>query len=447
MSRKMKQMRSFLAMALALTALAGCNKENEVPDMNPGVEGVKTYAAFSVSVKAAESTRAVTGQDDNADAVEQTISTLNLFIFNGGVLETTGTITLGANNVGTTTLVTTTGAKEIYAVANAKSDMTLAIGKTLADFKALAVNAGTTDGATADNNIAATGAFVMIGKTEVTLAVQNEEYAISNPIAITVARGAAKVQMQYNTATVTINANLKGTFSEPKYLVAQMNTKMFLPRQDYELTPVGATADQADTTPDGTYDHLTTVPADMTNAKDAAAAWNYQFTHSFYTAENVNEAPVTGNTTFALVQLKYVPNKSEIQGSNKDLAPDGTFYLLWNKTAKTGTIYADQSEANTAQAQESSNLEVKTYTGGRCYYRVNLRDIAKTALQQKYCVLRNHFYKINITQINSLGGSSTTDPDVVVPTEPTTPLEESTYISADITIEAWNAILMNEPLG
>lgn len=443
----MKQMRSFLAMALALTALAGCNKENEVPDMNPGVEGVKTYAAFSVSVKAAESTRAATPSDANADAVEQSISTLNLFIFNGGVLETTGTITLDGNNVGTTTLVTTTGAKEIYAVANAKSDMTLAIGKTLADFKALAVNAATTDAVTADNNIAATGAFVMIGKTEVTLAVQDEVNAISNPIAITVARGAAKVQMQYNSATVTINANLMGTFSEPKYLVAQMNTKMFLPRQDYELTPVGATADQADTTPDGTYDHLTTVPADMANAKDAATAWDYQFTNSFYTAENVNEAPVTGNTTFALVQLKYVPDESEIQGKNKVLGGDGTFYLLWNKTAKTGTIYADQGEANTAQAQESSNLEVKTYTGGRCYYRVNLRDIAKTTLQQKYCVLRNHFYKINITQINSLGGSSTTDPDVVVPTEPTTPLEKSTYISADITIEAWNAILMNEPLG
>lgn len=443
----MKQMRSFLAMALALTALAGCNKENEVPDMNPGVEGVKTYAAFSVSVKAAESTRAVTGHDDNADAVEQTISTLNLFIFNGGVLETTGTIELDGNNVGTTTLVTTTGVKEIYAVANAKSDMTLAVGKTLADFKALAVNAGTTS-TTADENIAATGEFVMIGKTETNLLQQDEATAKSSPVAITVARGAAKVQMQYNPATVTQNANLKGIFSEPKYLVAQMNTKMYLPREGYELTPAGTTAGQADTNPqDGTYDHLTTVPADMTNAKDAAVAWNYEFANSFYTAENVNEAPVTGNTTFALVQLKYAPNESEIQGTNKNLATDGTFYLLWNKTANTGTIYADQGEANTEQAKEPTKLEVKIYTGGRCYYRVNLRDIAKTALQQKYCVQRNHFYKINITQINSLGGSSTTDPDVVVPTDPTTPLEESTYISADITIEAWNAILMNEPLG
>lgn len=444
----MKQMRSFLAMALALTVLAGCNNENEVPGMNPDVKGVKTYATFSVSVKTAENTRADAGSDTNADAVEQAIGTLNLFIFNGGVLETTGAITLDAHNVGTTTLTTTTGAKEIYAVANAKTDMTLAIGKTLDDFKALAVNAATTDEVTADNNIAATGEFVMIGKTETTLIQQDESTAKSNPVAITVARGAAKIQMQYNSATVTQNANLKGTFSEPKYLVAQMNTKMYLPREGYELTPVGAIAEQADASPqDGTYDHLTTVPADMTNAKDAATAWDHQFANSFYTAENVNEAPVTGNTTFALVQLKYAPASSEIAGENTTLAPDGTFYLLWNKQTKTGTIYADQTEANTAKQADAVNLEVKTYEGGHCYYRVNLRDIAKTDLQQKYCVLRNHFYKINITQINSLGGSSTTDPDVVVPTDPTTPLETLTHVSADITIEAWNAILMNEPLG
>lgn len=444
----MKQMKSFLAMALALTALSSCSNENEESGMNPDVKGVKTYATFSVSVKTAENTRADVGSDTNADAVEQSISTLSLFIFNGGVLETTGTITLDAHNVGTTTLSTTTGAKEIYAVANPKTDMTLAVGKTLDDFKALAVNAATTDAATADNNIAATGEFVMIGKTETTLTQQDESEAKSNPVAITVARGAAKVQMQYNTATVTQNASLKGTFSEPKYLIAQMNTKMFLPRQNYELTPVGSTADREDTNPsDGTYDHLTTVPADMTDAKDAATAWDHQFTNSFYTAENVNEAPVTGNTTFALVQLKYTPASSEITGNNTTLAGDGTFYLLWNKQTKTGTIYADQTEANTAQQADATNLEVKTYTGGHCYYRVNLRDIAKTDLQQKYCVLRNHYYKINITQINSLGGSSTTDPDVVVPTDPTTPLETLTHISADITIEAWNAILMNEPLG
>lgn len=436
----MKQMRSFLAIALALTALAGCNNENEESGMNPDVKGVKTYAAFSVSVKTAENTRAATPHDDNADEVEQKITKLDLFIFNGGVLETTGSITLGPDNKGTTALATTTGQKEIYAVANAKTDMKLAVGKTLADFKALAVKAGTTS-ATADDNIAATGEFVMIGKTETNLTIKDESEAKRNPVAITVVRGAAKVQMQYNTATVTQNATLKGVFSEPKYLVAQMNTKMFLPREGYELTPVGANDKRVDTNSDGTYDHLTLVPTDMTNAKDAAAAWDHTFANSFYTAENVNEAPVTGNTTFALVQLKYTPSESEIV--DKKTLTGSTFYVAIPSSGPSH-IYADQTAAQQAAGDGGT---VKTYDGGHCYYRVNLRDITKTELQQKYCVLRNHFYKINITQINSLGGSNTTDPDVVLPTDPTHPLEKSTYISADITVEEWNAILMNEPLG
>lgn len=443
----MKQMKSFLTLALALTALASCNNENEIPGTNPEVTGVPTHAAFSVKVSSTANTRATAEDDANGVAEEQKIGSLKVFIFNGGVLETTGDITLDANNQGTTTLTTTTGPKEIYAVANPKTDMTLNVGQTLDEFKALAVNAGTTS-ATPDENIAGENVFTMIGSVVTTLTEKDETAAKSNPIDITVSRGAAKVQMQYDPQKVTQNQNLKGQFTDPKYLVAQMNTKMFLPRKDYELTPNGKDGDpyQKDEDNNYTFDHLTAVPADMTDAKDAVNPWDHTFANSFYTAENVNEVPSTGNTTFALVQLKYTPDNSEIQGTNKSLAVDGTFYLLWNKQNGTGTIYADQTEVNTAQQQDQTNLEVKTYTGGLCYYRVNLRDITKTVLTEKYCVLRNNYYKINITQINSLGGTSTTDP-TIVPTDPDTPLETETHISADITVAAWNPIIMNEPLG
>lgn len=440
----MKQMKSFLAMALALTALASCNNENEIPGTNPEVTGVPTHAAFSVKVSSTANTRDAAATDANGVVQEQTIGSLKVFIFNGGVLETTGNITLNANNQGTTTLTTTTGPKVIYAVANPKMDMTLNVGQTLDEFKALAVKAGTTS-TTADENIAGENVFTMIGSVETTLTEQTEAQAKSNLISITVSRGAAKVQLQYDATKVTQNQNLKGVFSDPKYLVAQMNTKMFLPRKDYELTPNGVDAGQADTTPDdGTFDHLTAVPADMTNAKDAVNPWDHTFAKSFYTAENVNEVPSTGNTTFALVQLKYTPDNTEIQGNNKTLTA-GTFYVL-RKTDGTNLIYADNTEVEAAQ-QSAAGSTVKTYTGGLCYYRVNLRDITKTALQEKYCVLRNNYYKINITQINSLGGNSTTDPEVIVPTDPDTPLETETHISANILIAPWNPILMNEPLG
>ena len=84
------------------------------------------------------------------------------------------------------------------------------------------------------------------------------------------------------------------------------------------------------------------------------------------------------------------------------------------------------------------------YTNGISYYRLNIRDIRKTALTEKYAVNRNHYYKVNITEISNLGFNTATG---TIPTDPTTPLETQTYISADITIETWTVVDMNEPLG
>lgn len=430
----MKQMK-FFAMALAVLTTFSCSKENTNVTDNP-TEGKATYANFSVQVKSPGTY--ATPADANGVVEEQTIAKLKMFIFNGGVLETIGDITLDANNVGTTTLKTTTGAKVIYAVANANDNMTMTVGQTLDQFKALAVAALAAD-------IAATGDFVMVGSVNTTLTEQTEEQAKATPIAINVARAAAKVQMKYDPATVKINVQLKGSFTLPAYQLMQMNKTMFLPRAAYELTPNGAKASQVDAAPaDGTYDHLTTVTEGVYLV--AAATWDFAFANSAYTAENVNEAPVTGNTTFTLVRLKYTPHADEITGVNKNLAADGTFYVVIN--GATSTIYADKIEADAAQEAITAGVEAKVYTNGQCYYRMNLRDITKTAsLQEKYCVLRNNFYKVNITEVNSIGGNSPTDPDVIVPVDPETPLETETHISADITIVPWTVVEMNEPLG
>lgn len=427
----------FYAVALAVLAMFSCSKENTNGTDNP-TEGKATYANFSVQVKS-PGTYAAVPADANGVVEEQTITKLKMFIFNGGVLETIGDITLNPDNVGTTTLKTTTGAKVIYAVANANDDMTMTVGQTLDKFKTLAVAALTAD-------IAATGDFVMVGTINTTLTEQTEDQAKAAPIAINVARAAAKVQMKYDPATVKITEQLKGAFTLPVYQLMQMNTKMFLPRTAYELTPNGAKASQVDaaTPADGTYDHLTAVTEGT--YLTAAETWDFAFANSAYTAENVNEAPVTGNTTFTLVRLKYTPHADEIAGTNRNLVADGTFYVVIN--GATSTIYADKTEADAAQEAITAGAEAKVYTEGQCYYRMNLRDITKTAsLQEKYCVLRNNFYKVNITEVNSIGGNSPTDPDVIVPVDPETPLETETHISADITIVPWTVVEMNEPLG
>lgn len=426
----MKKINLFILSALSMMAVVGCSKESN----NLGTEpesGVPTYVNFSIKLDVPSTYAA--GGDNNADAVEQKIQNLKMYIFTGGVLETIGDITLDANNTGTSILKTSTGEKVIYAVANYNSDMTMAVGATFESFQQKAVAALAADIATSND-------FVMVGNTEVTLVKQTENEAKANPIAIAVSRAAAKVVMQY---TASVDVKIDGTISEQKFCLAQMNKQMFLPRTGYELTP-GAN-NLVDANPaDGTYDHLTSV---LTNNSyiNIPSSYNTSFATSAYTAENVNTTPTTGNTTFALVSLKYTPSANVINGVDKTLV-NGTFYLVI-KADQTAAIYANKTEADAAQGAITPGAEAKVYTGGICYYRINIRDTKGAPVNQKFCVLRNYCYKINITEINTIGGNTPTDPDVITPIDPETPVEIETSISATISIEPWTERELDEPLG
>ena len=436
----MMKMRSTILSVLAIATLASCSSDDNNLDIP--VSGEKTFAGFTIQVKDAN-TRAA-GGDDLADAVEQKVNGARLFIFSKGVLETTGDVTI-VDGKGTTALATTTGDKLVYAVVNANDNMTMTAGSTLDAFKAKAV-------AATSNVIAISDNFVMVGNQEHKLGEQTKEQAVipANLVKINVSRAAAKVVMQY-TAAVKVNSVVAGTFAAANFRLDQCNTNMFLPRAKYEFSPKGLTAEQADATPrDGTYDHLQAVVAggDDPSFKAAATTWNYAFVNSFYTAENINELPTTGNTTFALVRLNYTPAESVINGTNKVPASDGTFYAV-KTNAGAWLIYADKAEADAAQvaAAVPGLTEAKVYGKGQCFYRLNLRDMRETELTKKYAVLRNHIYMINITEVNGIGGNSPIDPDVILPIDPTTPLETETHISAEITVVDWIPVEMNEPLG
>ena len=215
--------KSIFAAMVALCLLAGCNKEDN-PN-GPVPDGTKTYAAFTVKVNTMGVTRA--DGDGNAVEAEQKIAKLDLFIFSGGVLETTGSVTLDNNNTGTTTLQTTTGTKDIIAVANPTGEMTAAVGSTQKAFEEKVI--ATTSG---DNStIAPENAFVMVGKKpDAVITQQDEAGAKSNPVAITVTRATAKVQMKYK--DVPVAEKVAATFGDPRFTLAQGNTKMFIYRAD-----------------------------------------------------------------------------------------------------------------------------------------------------------------------------------------------------------------------
>ena len=163
------KMRSTILSVLAIATLASCSSDDN--NLNIPVSGEKTFAGFSIQVKDAN-TRA--GGDEHADLVEQTVNGARLFIFNGGVLETIGDITIDpTTNKGTTSLATTTGNKLVYAVVNANADMKMTVGTTLDSFKEQAVVA-------ISDVIAESGQFVMIGKQTHILGKKTEAEAVQD---------------------------------------------------------------------------------------------------------------------------------------------------------------------------------------------------------------------------------------------------------------------------
>jgi len=442
--------KSIIAGMLSTMLLAvGCNKEDGGNRVTPEA-GVKTYASFSVSLLN-QSTRAAS-TDPNAVTEETKIHDLYIYIFNGGVLETKGRITLDINNKGTTALATTTGTKTIYAVPNynAKGD----IGSLQSDFEKQLIDA---------TDIAEENGFFMAGKTEATLTERTEEVAKqeANLIQISVARGAAKVQMQFGT-NVPVKPVVNATVTNARFTLAQQNSHTYLAKLVDGVSPKGKKAEQLDDDNDGTYDHLMKLPTTDDELKWIDARTTYQNTYatSKYLAENVNQTPTTGNTSYVLVSLQVTPQAKANGDGNvieTPLTPGTTFYVLAKEEVSSGKItfaskddkilyFEQETDANTYKTVDQSVADYKVlkYTNGISYYRLNIRDIRKTNLTEKYAVNRNHYYKVNITEISNLGFNTAAG---TIPTDPTTPLETQTYISADITIEAWTVVDMNEPLG
>ena len=442
----MKTKSIMLGLLSAMMLMASCSKEDVGGNASAPVEGVETYASFSVSINN-PGTRAA-ANDANAVQEETQIDKVNIFIFSGGVLESKGTIQINTQNEGTTALKTTTGLKTIYAVTNL--DVTGEVNSLQKAFEEQLIN---------EANIAKENAFLMVGATETTLTEQTETDAVqkNNLIGINVSRAAAKVQMKFD--NVPVKDVVNAVVSDAKYILAQQNKQTFLYRVGYDLTPNGG-ANQVDGDADGTFDHLNAIPANI-QWKDAVNDWNHNFVNSFYLAENVNQAPVSGNTSFVLVEVKVTPTQKwdNTQFTNWDNTKQD-FWVIATTDENTSTItfaaaqemdgvnkilyFESENEATSYLNDNNIDGEVVHYTGGKSYYRLNIRDINKNVLTEKYAVLRNNYYKVNISEISNLGFNT---PTGTVPTKPETPLETDTYISAEITIEPWTEVVMNEPLG
>ena len=449
----------FAATVLAAMTMSSCSSDTPVDATENIARGETTYATFNLSLK---TTGSRANGDDNADEREQTVSKMHLYIFGGGILEVdhaiTDSYTFG-NKVGPVQL--TTGEKVVYAVAGdlkvndaeftAVAEGTEGAQPTrLSTFEKILFDALSEDIANENN-------FLMAGSEKVTVTKSTEDKPCEVTVSIT--RAATKTQLKYGNPDVTVRPTINAKFSDAKFVMMQCAETMW-------LTP-GNYTQASKVNNKGTYSGYTEVPntVDEDLFCDAVTDFSENLDNSLYTGEAYNENPVTGNTTFALVRLKATPTKictNYTKATNtytygNTTGTNGTFYVITKPDPKTGSYifasdndynilyFASQSTANSVKGTQGLGLgsewKVETYTNGYVYYRVNLMtNPDATDLKEKYCALRNHFYKITVTDIKALGAPNAPG---VVPTDPDQPLEADAWLDATITAEPWVAVDMN----
>lgn len=449
---------------LASTALlfGACNSElsdDSEKGFGTGDEGV---ASFSILLPGQE-TRALT---DAGLPEEQTIESLHLYIFSGETLEKHVTPALGPNN--TTALVPVSiGEKTVYAVttqieedgvtglSDGDSPIEVSDGVTkLTDFEHQLFNSLSSD-------IAVSGKFVMIGRVETVVLTKNPDEAEANPVEIAVDRATAKALVKYNPENVTIRPSLNASFSEARYTLCQQARRMYMTLLDGLYTPNG-------TATGGTYSGY--LPVIAPGFKDCPSKFEDAVYADFeYTAENFNQNPVTGNTTFAVVRLKVTPaaiysgaslaengvtvtltpatydggdfwvvGKHDAVGGNYVFSSDENYKLLYFTTEAAANSYI---AAKGLPTEKATDYKAMKYAGGEAFYRINIiTNPASDSLSKKYCVLRNFYYRIEIGEIRALGAP---DPDGTVPGNPDEPLEADGWLVAQITVNPWTVCDMS----
>lgn len=160
--------------------------------------------------------------------------------------------------------------------------------------------------------------------------------------------------------------------------------------------------------------------------------------HKYYTKSGDTYTSVGAND----IKVTYV----------KTNLPDGVTlksyeaYAQVEKASADATFYVKNASGEyvaAADADVTADLKgyvVQRWEGGAAYYFVPIKHDA-----DRFGVIRNHVYKLNVKSINGLGTPVPfKDVDKIIPEIPE---ETETYISAEIDILAWKIVEQNVDLG
>jgi hypothetical protein len=440
----------------AILALTACTSEEPIADLDFTGEkaGTPTFVTFTFNASEVDTKGSSMITDENETNV---IHDVRLLIFNAtdNAFEVDTTLPSGGGSMITVSLIA--GSKRILAIANAGQGMLPAKGSgaTYPDFSAATYNisdtypvtAYTTDIDNLNNLVKPTG-YVMTNSTNSSTFIllpgitssDSQIKGSPNHLSIDLQRTVAKVTV-YRDADVSLTTDGRGTLSDLKYSITTVNRSLYLFQQYANgmlQTPEYIPATSIDS---ALYYHYYTSYNYRELVTDLSAS------KAVYITENSPSVKKKGNTTFVTVEAVFKPKKAHfvtnisyneetgaftVTPSQTDLETASDLYRfkagvqgLSGNTLLAGVdalklagkiIYhlKNPSIASKASLDDPAyaaitDSEIATYfdkyTGGKCYYRLNIGKQAGSG-SVDYTIIRNHHYRAKITAYLNMGSNS-----------------------------------------
>ncbi len=449
-----------LAVAALLPSMTSCSSDPNPFDIT--VSNEKQTATIQLRLNV-EETRA--GALSTAE--ENAIKKLTVHVFDDKHnLETTKSVTL-SDGATTVNLEVSHGLKTLY-VVTAKSNVNPEQGTSLFNYEKSTFNSSL------DNIMPAADGFVMVGKSgeqQVMMTSSQDNLPQSNVFDITLKRLVAKAQVK---ATGIDGTSFGIAFGDASFRAVQLNERMRVLHNGEDVHSL-----YVDSNNNGTYDGYSMGNETYLNA----VSDDFKAEGCSYLSENIVTKPLSGNTTFLSIRFQTTPLKyytftdSSLQVSSDSPTANTTYYavgitdltnglvdyaldantkhILTFKTQEdavrytnslnngdAATITVSQTErpmmvapAIRKAAEGSSAFEVIEFKNGLAYYRVNIAHLEDSGDSKvnKYKVVRNKFYKVNVNSVSSLGFSSEA---LLRPSKPDAVLnaESHGWISANISV-------------
>lgn len=138
--------------------------------------------------------------------------------------------------------------------------------------------------------------------------------------------------------------------------------------------------------------------------------------------------------------LKAIPGNSATDGVE---AYEVYFQLSDGGLEKDWFIYSNENGYKSATDEEINamlfNVEpALVYNDGMTYYFVDIKHLGSKDSASEYGVIRNHVYKVNISDVKGFG-TPVYDPDVDVEV-PERPKDSNSYVAAQVHILSWRVV-------